>query len=52
LDSFTLESLIWYADGQTAHQGNRDIWLERLAYALTRDYAVNVTDETGRRALV
>jgi hypothetical protein len=52
LDSFSLESLIWYADGQTAHQGNRDIWLERLAYALTRDYAVNVTDETGRRALV
>ncbi len=41
--SFTLESLKWYADGQTAHEGNRDIWLERLAYALTRDHTVNAT---------
>ena len=46
-DSFGLESLNWYANGQTAHHGNRDIWLERLAYALTRDYTVNVTDESG-----
>jgi hypothetical protein len=47
MESFSLESLAWYADGQTAHQGNRDIWLERLAYALGRDYTVKVTDESG-----
>jgi hypothetical protein len=46
-NSFTLESLKWSANGQCAHQGNRDIWLERLAYALTRDYTVNVADKAG-----
>jgi len=47
--SFDLESLEWQADGQTAHRGNRDTWLERLAYALGRDYTLKVTDEPGRR---
>jgi hypothetical protein len=42
-DSFSLESLEWYANGQAAHKGNRDTWLERLAYALARDYTLNVT---------
>jgi hypothetical protein len=46
-DSFSLESLKWYADGQAAHEGNRDTWLERLAYALGRNYTVNVTGESG-----
>jgi hypothetical protein len=46
-DSFSLESLKWYANGQTAHQGNRDTWLERLAYALARDHALNVTDKSA-----
>jgi hypothetical protein len=46
-ESFTLESLQWYANGQAAHNGNRDTWLERLAYALARDYTLNVTDESG-----
>jgi hypothetical protein len=46
-NSFSLESLKWYADGQTAHRGNRDTWLERLAYALGRDHTLNVTDESG-----
>ena len=46
-ESFSLESLQWYANGQTAHNGNRDTWLERLAYALARDYTLNVTDESG-----
>jgi hypothetical protein len=46
-DSFSLESLKWYANGQTAYQGNRDTWLERLAYALARDYALKVTDKSG-----
>ena len=47
LNSFSLESLEWYANGNAAHQGNRDTWLERLAYALARDHTVNVTDESG-----
>jgi hypothetical protein len=46
-NSFSLESLKWYADGHAEQQGNRDTWLERLAYALARDYTVNVTDESG-----
>ena len=46
-DSFSLESLKWYANGQTAHQGNRDTWLERLSYALARDHALNVTDKSA-----
>jgi len=46
-DSFTLESVKWYADGHSEQEGNRDTWLERLAYALTRDYTLNVTDESG-----
>jgi hypothetical protein len=46
---FGLESLQWYANGQAAHSGNRDTWLERLAYALTRPYTVNVTDESGEK---
>ena len=46
---FGLESLQWYANGQVAHSGNRDTWLERLAYALTRPYTVNVTDESGEQ---
>jgi hypothetical protein len=45
--SFGLESLEWRANGQTAHTGNRDTWLERLAYAAARDYTLNVTDESG-----
>ena len=48
-NSFALESLEWDADGQAAHKGNRDSWLERLAYALGRDYTLNVTDEPGRK---
>ena len=46
-DSFSLESLRWYANGQAAHTGNRDTWLERLAYALARDHTLDVTDESG-----
>ncbi len=46
-NSFSLESLKWHADGHAERQGNRDTWLERLAYALARDYTVNVTDESG-----
>ena len=46
-NSFSLESLAWYANGETEQQGNRDIWLERLAYALGRPYTVNATDESG-----
>jgi len=46
-NTFSLESLKWYADGHTENEGNRDTWLERLAYALARDYTVNVTDESG-----
>jgi hypothetical protein len=45
--SFGLESLQWYSNGQAARQGNRDTWLERLAYALARDYTLSVTDESG-----
>jgi hypothetical protein len=48
-DSFGLESLEWRSDGQTAREGNRDTWLERLEYALARDYTVNVKDESGRQ---
>ena len=43
-NSFSLESLKWYADGHAEQEGNRDTWLERLAYALARDYTVNVTE--------
>ena len=46
-DSFSLESVKWYADGHSEQEGNRDTWLERLAYALGRDYTLNVTDESG-----
>jgi hypothetical protein len=46
-NSFSLESLKWYADGHAEQEGNRDTWLERLAYALARDYTVNVTDRLG-----
>jgi hypothetical protein len=46
-NSFSLESLKWYADGHVEHQGNRDTWMERLSYALARDYTLNVTDESG-----
>jgi hypothetical protein len=46
-NSFSLESLKWYANGQVEYQGNRDIWLERLVYALAHDYTLNVTDESG-----
>ncbi len=49
-NSFSLESLKWCADGQTEHKGNRDTWLERLSYALARDYTLNVTDESGGKA--
>jgi hypothetical protein len=48
-NSFSLESLKWYADGHVERQGNRDTWLERLAYALARDYTLNVTDESGNK---
>jgi len=43
-NSFSLESLKWYADGHAEQEGNRDTWLERLSYALARDYTVNVTE--------
>ena len=46
-NSFSLESLKWYADGHSEQEGNRDTWLERLAYALGRDYTLNVTDISG-----
>ena len=46
-NSFNLESLEWFANGQVAHKGNRDTWLERLAYALARGHTLNVTDESG-----
>jgi len=46
-NSFNLESLKWYANGQAEHQGNRDTWLERLAYALAHEYTVNVRDESA-----
>jgi hypothetical protein len=46
-NSFGLESLEWYANGHAARTGNRDTWLERLAYALARDHTVSVTDESG-----
>jgi hypothetical protein len=46
-NSFSLESVKWYADGHSEQEGNRDTWLERLAYALGRDYTVNVTDRSG-----
>jgi hypothetical protein len=45
-NSFSLESLKWYADGHSDQKGNRDTWLERLEYALGRDYTLNVTDES------
>ena len=45
-NSFSLESLKWFADGHAEHQGNRDTWMERLAYALARDYTLNVTGES------
>jgi hypothetical protein len=45
-NSFSLESLKWYPDGHSDQKGNRDTWLERLEYALGRDYALNVTDES------
>jgi len=48
-NSFNLESLKWYADGHSEQEGNRDTWLERLAYALTRDYILSVTDESGNK---
>jgi hypothetical protein len=48
VSSFALESLEWRADGQSAQRGNRDIWLERLAYALTREYTVEVTSRDLR----
>src|SRR5271157_5981253 len=41
-NSFSLESLKWYANGKVEYQGNRDIWLERLVYALAREYTLNV----------
>jgi hypothetical protein len=45
-NSFSLESLKWYPDGHSDQKGNRDTWLERLEYALGRDYTLNVTDES------
>ena len=44
-NSFDLESFKWYPDGRVEQEGNRDTWLERLAYAFSRDYTVNATDE-------
>jgi hypothetical protein len=44
--SFSLESVKWYPDGHSDQKGNRDTWLERLEYALGRDYTLNVTDES------
>jgi hypothetical protein len=43
-NTFSLESFKWYADGHSEQEGNRDTWLERLAYALARDYTLNVTE--------
>jgi hypothetical protein len=45
-NSFGLESLTWHANGQVEQKGNRDTWLERLSYALARDYTLNVTDKS------
>jgi hypothetical protein len=45
--SFSLESLTWYANGQVEYQGNRDTWLERLSYALARDYTLTVSGQSG-----
>jgi hypothetical protein len=45
-NSFSLESFKWRPDGQVEQEGNRDTWLERLEYALGRDYTVNATDES------
>ena len=36
----------WYATGQVEQKGNRDTWLERLSYALARNYTLNVTDRS------
>ena len=44
-NSFDLESFKWYPDGRVEQEGNRDTWLERLAYVFSRDYTVNATDE-------
>ena len=46
-NSFGLESLEWDANGQAARTGNRDTWLERLAYALARDHTLSVKYESG-----
>jgi len=46
-NSFSLESLIWHANGQVESQGNRDTWLERLTYALARDYTLTVAGQSG-----
>jgi hypothetical protein len=46
--SFDLESMEWQADGQSAHKGSRDSWLERLMYALGRDYTLSVTGGSVR----
>jgi hypothetical protein len=43
VNSFGLESLEWFANGQAAHHGNRDTWLERLSYALAREHTVNAS---------
>jgi hypothetical protein len=42
-NTFSLESLKWYANGQAEQHGNRDTWLERLSYGLSRDYTLSVT---------
>jgi hypothetical protein len=50
-NSFNLESLKWYATGQVEQKGNRDTWLERLSYALARNYTLNVTDRSANKNL-
>jgi hypothetical protein len=45
-NSFELVSVEWGADGEIAHRGQRDAWLERLAYALGGDYTLRVADES------
>jgi plasmid stabilization system protein ParE len=45
--SFSLESLAWHAEGQVVQQGNRDLWLERMTYALAHTYTVKVLRPTS-----
>src|ERR1035437_2658345 len=45
-DSYSSESFEWYASGKVARKGDADMWLDRLAYVLSCDNTVYVTDES------